>query len=172
MAHQGRQAARARRNSVKRREVLPDVPSIAEAVPGYEGDDWTGISAARNTPSQIVDILNTAVNAALADPAFAARLADLGVEPFPSSPAAFGKFIGDYTEKWAKVIPRGEYQARVIRDVAEYEPYAVLYSSDVASAGLIDDGKVAASRQLSPPYLAPRSRWIIRRMNGSGSLPR
>jgi len=87
-----------------RRDVLPDVPSIAESVPGYEGDDWTGISTAANTPPEVIAILNRQVNAALADPAFNARLAELGVEPFPSSPAAFGKFIGEYTEKWGKVI--------------------------------------------------------------------
>jgi tripartite-type tricarboxylate transporter receptor subunit TctC len=87
-----------------RRDVLPDVPSIAESVPGYEGDDWTGISTAAKTPPEVIAILNRQVNAALADPAFKARLAELGVEPFPSSPAAFGKFIGEYTEKWGKVI--------------------------------------------------------------------
>jgi tripartite-type tricarboxylate transporter receptor subunit TctC len=87
-----------------RRDVLPDVPSIAESVPGYEGDDWTGISTAANTPPEVIGILNRQVNAALADPPFKARLAELGVEPFPSSPAAFGKFIDEYTEKWGKVI--------------------------------------------------------------------
>jgi tripartite-type tricarboxylate transporter receptor subunit TctC len=87
-----------------RRDILPDVPSIAESVPGYDGDDWTGISTAANTPPEVIAILNRQVNAALADPAFKARLAELGVEPFPSSPAAFGKFIGEYTEKWGKVI--------------------------------------------------------------------
>jgi tripartite-type tricarboxylate transporter receptor subunit TctC len=94
-----------------RRDVLPDVPSIAESVPGYEGDDWTGISTAANTPPEIIATLNRQVNAALADPAFKARLADLGVEPFPSSPAAFGKFIGEYTEKWSKVIRAANIKA-------------------------------------------------------------
>jgi tripartite-type tricarboxylate transporter receptor subunit TctC len=87
-----------------RRDVLPDVPSIAESVPGYEGDDWTGISTTANTPPEVIGILNREVNAALADPAFKARLTELGVEPFAGSPAAFGKFIGEYTEKWGKVI--------------------------------------------------------------------
>ena len=94
-----------------RRDVLPDVPSIAEFVPGYEGDNWTGICTAANTPREIIEILNTQVNAALADPAFKARLADLGVEPFPSSPAEFGNFIGEYTEKWAKVIRAANIKA-------------------------------------------------------------
>jgi len=87
-----------------RREVLPDVPPIGDFVPGYEATDWTGLGAAANTPPQIIAILNKEVNAALADATFKARLAELGVEPFPSTPAAFGRYIADYTEDWAKVI--------------------------------------------------------------------
>jgi tripartite-type tricarboxylate transporter receptor subunit TctC len=87
-----------------RRDVLPDVPPIGDFVPGYEATDWTGLGAAAETPPEIIGVLNAQVNAALADPAFKMRLADLGVEPFANSPAAFGKFIAEYTEKWAKVI--------------------------------------------------------------------
>jgi tripartite-type tricarboxylate transporter receptor subunit TctC len=90
--------------TTKRMDVLPDVSSISEFVPGYEGSGWNGICAPQNTPSEIIGILNREVNAALVDPAFKARLADLGEEPFPSSPAGFGKFIVEYTEKWGKVI--------------------------------------------------------------------
>ena len=90
--------------TTKRMDVLPDVPSISEFVPGYEGSGWNGICAPQNTPSEIIGILNREVNAALVDPVFKARLADLGEEPFPSSPAQFGKFIVEYTEKWGKVI--------------------------------------------------------------------
>ena len=87
-----------------RLEVLPDVPSISDYLPGYEASSWDGIGAPANTPPEIVEILNKQVNAALADPTFKARLADLGAEPFAGSPAEFGKFIVDYTEKWGKVI--------------------------------------------------------------------
>jgi tripartite-type tricarboxylate transporter receptor subunit TctC len=84
--------------------VLPDVPAIAEVIPGYVATGWQGIGAPANTPAAIVDKLNKEVNAALADPKFIARLADLGYEPFASSPAEFGKLIVEFTDKWAKVI--------------------------------------------------------------------
>jgi tripartite-type tricarboxylate transporter receptor subunit TctC len=87
-----------------RLEVLPDVPPISDFLPGYEASSWDGIGAPANTPPEIVGILNKQVNAALADPTFKARLADLGAEPFAGSPAEFGKFIVDYTEKWGKVL--------------------------------------------------------------------
>lgn len=87
-----------------RLDVLPDVPPISDFLPGYEASSWDGIGAPANTPLEIVGILNKQVNAALADPTLKARLADLGAEPFAGSPAEFGKFIVDYTEKWGKVI--------------------------------------------------------------------
>ena len=87
-----------------RLDVLPDVPPISDFLPGYEASSWDGIGAPANTPPEIVGILNKQVNAALADPTFKARLADLGAEPFAGSTAEFGKFIVDYTEKWGKVI--------------------------------------------------------------------
>jgi tripartite-type tricarboxylate transporter receptor subunit TctC len=87
-----------------RLEALPDVPPIGDFVPGYEASSWDGIGAPANTPPEIIATLNREVNAALVDPSFKARLADLGVEPFANSPAEFGKFIVEFTEKWAKVI--------------------------------------------------------------------
>jgi tripartite-type tricarboxylate transporter receptor subunit TctC len=90
--------------SAKRVAVLPDVPAIAEVVPGYEGIGWQGICAPRDTPVAIIDRLNKEVNAALADPKFNARLTDLGAVPFASSPAEFRKFIVEYTAAWSKVI--------------------------------------------------------------------
>jgi tripartite-type tricarboxylate transporter receptor subunit TctC len=87
-----------------RLDILPDVPPIGDFVPGYEGSGWQGIGAPANTPPEIISILNREVNAALADATFKARLVDLGAEPFTSSPAKFGKFIADYTEKWRKLI--------------------------------------------------------------------
>jgi tripartite-type tricarboxylate transporter receptor subunit TctC len=88
----------------KRVEVLPDVPPVADFVPGYEGTGWQGIGVRRGTPAEIIDKLNREINAGLADPQVKARIADLGATVFTSSPAEFGKYIADYTEKWAKVI--------------------------------------------------------------------
>ena len=87
-----------------RLEVLPDIPTVAEFVPGYEASGWFGIGAPRNIPGEIVDKLNKEINAALADPKMKARLDDLGGIVFPGSPAAFTQFIAEETEKWAKVI--------------------------------------------------------------------
>jgi tripartite-type tricarboxylate transporter receptor subunit TctC len=87
-----------------RLSALPDVPAIGEFVSGYEGTSWVGIGAPAHTPSEIIAILNEQVSAALADPIFKARLVDLGAETFASSSEQFGKFIADYTERWAKVI--------------------------------------------------------------------
>ena len=87
-----------------RAEALPDVPTLGDFLPGYEASTWNGIGAPRNTPAEIVERLNKEINAALADPKIKARLADLGSMVFPGSPADFGKFIADETEKWGKVI--------------------------------------------------------------------
>jgi tripartite-type tricarboxylate transporter receptor subunit TctC len=87
-----------------RLEVVPDVPTVDEFVPGYEVSDWTGIGVPRNTPAEIVDKLGMEVNAALGDPKMQARLADLGSVLMPMSNTDFVKLIADETEKWAKVI--------------------------------------------------------------------
>jgi tripartite-type tricarboxylate transporter receptor subunit TctC len=87
-----------------RSEVLPDVPTVGEFVPGYEASFWFGVGAPQATPAEIVDKLNKEVNAALADPKMKARLAELGATALPGSSADFRKFIADETEKWAKVI--------------------------------------------------------------------
>jgi tripartite-type tricarboxylate transporter receptor subunit TctC len=87
-----------------RAPLLPDVPAVAEVVPGYEASGWQGICAPRDTPPAIIDRLNQAVNASLADPKFGARLSALGGMTFASSLAEFGKFIVEYTEKWGDVI--------------------------------------------------------------------
>ena len=78
--------------------------TVAEFLPGYEASFWYGVRVPKNTPAEIVDKLNEAINAGLADPTIKARLADLGGEPMPMLPAEFGKFIADETEKWAKVV--------------------------------------------------------------------
>ena len=87
-----------------RLEVLPDIPTVGDFVPGYEASGVHGIGAPKNTPAEIVDKLNKEINAALADPKMKARLADLGVAVLSGSPAAFGKLIAEETDKWAKVI--------------------------------------------------------------------
>jgi tripartite-type tricarboxylate transporter receptor subunit TctC len=91
--------------------VLPEVPPIGDFVQGYDASGWEAIGAPKDTPAEIISILNKEVNAALSDPTFKSRLADLGVEPFASSPAEFGKFITGYTEKWAKVIRAANIKA-------------------------------------------------------------
>ena len=97
-----------------RSEVLPDLPTVGDFVPGYEASTWFGIGAPKNTPAEIVDRLNKEINAGLADPKMKARLADLGGTVLPGSPADFGKLIADETEKWAKVVKFGGHQAGVI----------------------------------------------------------
>jgi tripartite-type tricarboxylate transporter receptor subunit TctC len=90
--------------TAKRQDVLPDVPAIGEAVPGYEASIWYGISAPKGTPAEIVGVLNKAMAVALADPKMKARLAELGGAPMPMTPAEFGKLVAAETEKWAKVV--------------------------------------------------------------------
>jgi tripartite-type tricarboxylate transporter receptor subunit TctC len=90
--------------TAKRVEFLPDVPTIAETVPGYEVSVWYGISGPKGIPAEIVTKLNTAVNAVLAKPELKERFHQLGGEVMPMSPAAFGKLVADETAKWAKVV--------------------------------------------------------------------
>ena len=85
-------------------EVLPDIRTVGEFVPGYEAVGWQGVGAPRTTPVEIIDKLNKEINAGLADPRIKARITDLGYTVLASSPADFGRFITAYTEKWAKVI--------------------------------------------------------------------
>jgi tripartite-type tricarboxylate transporter receptor subunit TctC len=93
--------------TVARAEALPDVPTVSDFVPGYEVSAWYGMGAPKNTPAEIVDRLNMEINAGLVDPTLNGRLADLGSSAFVVSPADFGKFIANETEKWAKVIRAG-----------------------------------------------------------------
>jgi tripartite-type tricarboxylate transporter receptor subunit TctC len=89
---------------VGRLDALPDIPTVAEFVPGYEAYVWDGIGAPRNTPRYIVEKLNKEINSILADPGMTARLALMGAEPMAITPAEFGKFIDDEIAKWAQVI--------------------------------------------------------------------
>jgi tripartite-type tricarboxylate transporter receptor subunit TctC len=90
--------------TAQRSEVLPDIPTMGEFLPGFEAGPWYGIAAPKNTPAEIIDKLNNEINALLADPRMKARLADLGATALPGSPADFGKLIAEETEKWGKVI--------------------------------------------------------------------
>jgi tripartite-type tricarboxylate transporter receptor subunit TctC len=87
-----------------RSEMLPDVPTVGEFVPGYEASTWSGVGAPKATPPEIAEKLNKEINAALADPKIKVRLADLGSTPLVGSATDFGKLMADETEKWAKVI--------------------------------------------------------------------
>jgi tripartite-type tricarboxylate transporter receptor subunit TctC len=97
--------------AVTRLDVLPDVPPLADFVPGYETSLWLGLAAPKNTPVGIIDRLNKEINAALANPKITARLADLGATVLPGSPGDFGKLIVEETEKWRKVIRTANIKA-------------------------------------------------------------
>jgi tripartite-type tricarboxylate transporter receptor subunit TctC len=88
----------------KRAPALPDVPTVADTVPGFESTAWFGLSAPKATPGDVIARLNREINASLADPRLAARIADFGATPFPQSPAAFDAFVAAETAKWAKVV--------------------------------------------------------------------
>jgi tripartite-type tricarboxylate transporter receptor subunit TctC len=87
-----------------RSAALPDIPTVGQFVSGYEASSWNGIGAPKNTPTEIIDKLNREINAGLADLKLKEQFAELGVPVFPGSPADLGKFIGEETEKWAKVV--------------------------------------------------------------------
>jgi tripartite-type tricarboxylate transporter receptor subunit TctC len=87
-----------------RSDALPDVPKLDEFLPGYESSAWFGLGAPKATPADIIEKLNTEINAALADPKMKARLAELGGTPMIGSPADFGRLIGAEIEKWGRVV--------------------------------------------------------------------
>jgi tripartite-type tricarboxylate transporter receptor subunit TctC len=90
--------------STTRSEVLPDLPTVADFLPGYEASAWYGLAAPKNTPPEIIETLNKAVNAILGDPTAKRRFAELGAILLPGSAADFGKLLADETEKWGKVV--------------------------------------------------------------------
>ncbi len=87
-----------------RSEALPNIPTVGEFLPRYDAVGWHGVGVPKHTPTEIIDKLNKEINAGLADPKLKARFADLGAAAFPGSPADYGKFVGEQTEKWANVI--------------------------------------------------------------------
>jgi tripartite-type tricarboxylate transporter receptor subunit TctC len=100
-----------------RSEVLSDIPSLSDFLPGYEASYWAGIGAPKATPAEIVEKLNKEINAALADPNMKARLADLGGTVLALSPSEFGKLIAEETEKWGKVIKFANIKAEIPPDI-------------------------------------------------------
>ena len=94
-----------------RSDALPDLPTIADFVPGYEASTWNGVSAPKNTPAEIVDRLNKEINAGLADPTIKARLAEMGAWLLPGSPADCRKLVADEIAKWAKVVRAANLKA-------------------------------------------------------------
>jgi tripartite-type tricarboxylate transporter receptor subunit TctC len=93
--------------TAQRSAALPDVPTVAETVPGYEASAFFGMAVPKGTPADVIEKLNKEINAALADPKIQARLAELGGMLIPGTPADFGKVVADETDKWAKVIKAG-----------------------------------------------------------------
>jgi tripartite-type tricarboxylate transporter receptor subunit TctC len=87
-----------------RSDVLPEIPTVSEFIPGFEATNWFGVAAPKNTPLEIIDKLNKEINVALAEPKIKARLVDLGATALAGSPADFGKLISEEAEKWGKVI--------------------------------------------------------------------
>jgi len=94
-----------------RSDALPDIPAMAEFLPGYEASGWNGFCAPRNTPAAVVDVLNAAINESLADPRVKARFADIGAMPLGGSPDDFARLIMRETEKWAQVIRAANIKA-------------------------------------------------------------
>jgi tripartite-type tricarboxylate transporter receptor subunit TctC len=97
--------------SAARSEALPDVPAVAETVPGFQASGWFGICAPAKTPAGVIDRLNGEVNAGLADAKLRARFADLGATAFAGSPSDFAKHIAAETEKWSKVVRTANIRA-------------------------------------------------------------
>jgi tripartite-type tricarboxylate transporter receptor subunit TctC len=97
--------------TIKRSDALPDIPAVAEFVPGFEASSWFGVAAPKGTPAEVIEALNREINAGLADPTIKVRLAEMGGMPLPGSPADFGKLISDETEKWSKVIQEAGIKA-------------------------------------------------------------
>jgi tripartite-type tricarboxylate transporter receptor subunit TctC len=99
-------------STAARSNARPEIPPLADFVPGYESSDWYGVGAPKRTPSEIIDMLSKEINAALTDPVMKARFTEQGAAVFLTSPAEFGKFIADDTEKWSKVIRAANIKAQ------------------------------------------------------------
>ena len=105
--------------------MLPEIPSMGEFVPGYEASAWHGIGAPRNTPVELVELLNKQINMGLADSKMKTRIADLGYQAYATSPAEFAEFINKDTDKWAKIV-KFRARSRTERPVVPQIPYCDL----------------------------------------------
>jgi tripartite-type tricarboxylate transporter receptor subunit TctC len=94
-----------------RSEALPEIPTVSDYLPGFEGSQWYGLAAPKNTSAEIIDKLNKEINVAVADPIFRARLADVGGDPMRMTPVEFGRLIAQDTEKWGKVVRAANLKA-------------------------------------------------------------
>ena len=94
-----------------RSPALPDIPPVADILPGFEASAWASLAVPKATPRDIIEILNKQTNAGLADPTIVARLADLGATPFVISPAELDRLVAEQTDKWAKVIRAANIKA-------------------------------------------------------------
>jgi tripartite-type tricarboxylate transporter receptor subunit TctC len=94
-----------------RSPALPDIPTLAEFQPGFEASAWNAFAAPKQTPAEVIDKLSNAIDAAIADPKIAARIADMGATPFHASPAELDKLVVEQTEKWGKVIRAAHIKA-------------------------------------------------------------
>jgi len=97
--------------TITRSDVLPELPTVGDSIPGYEASIWQGVGVPMGTPPEIIERLNCEINAGLANPSIKAQFAAVGATAFPNSPADFGKFIADETDKWAKVIRAANIKA-------------------------------------------------------------
>ena len=115
VVRQSRHVTRARGDVSERLAGLPDIPPLDQFVSGYEVNGWSGLCVPNNTPGDIVTLLNTEINAALADPTIRARIADMGGVAPGGSPADFAKYIADEIGRWQKVVARGHKDADLTR---------------------------------------------------------
>ena len=167
-----------------RAEALPDVPTIAEFVPGYDATGWNGIGAPRNTPAEIIEKLNKAVNAGLADPRIKLRIAEFGDTVFASSPEEFGKHIVEFTDKWSKVIRAANIKQPELPIVGLIDaggnaagPTIAAFQKGLAEAGYVEgqnmtiDYRPMANEERLPELAAELIRRRVAVMVTLGSTP-
>jgi tripartite-type tricarboxylate transporter receptor subunit TctC/ABC-type uncharacterized transport system substrate-binding protein len=167
-----------------RAEALPDVPTIAEFVPGYDATGWNGIGAPRNTPVEIIEKLNKAVNAGLADPRIKLRIAEFGDTVFASSPEEFGKHIVEFTDKWSKVIRAANIKQPDLPIIGLIDvggnaagPTIAAFQKGLAEAGYVEgqnltiDYRPMANEERLPELAAELIRRRVAVMVALGSTP-
>jgi tripartite-type tricarboxylate transporter receptor subunit TctC len=167
-----------------RAEALPDVPTIAEFIPGYDATGWNGIGAPRGTPAEIIEKLNKAVNAGLADPRIKLRIAEFGDTVFASSPEEFGKHIVEFTDKWSKVIRAANIKQPELPIIGLIDvrgnaagPTIAAFQKGLAEAGYVEgqnltiDYRPMANEERLPELAAELIRRRVAVMVTLGSTP-